>query len=248
MNEENQTAPTPEQQAETQKEVNARAVALKMDEHGVVKIENLADELAVCSTLVKAGMLPEALKTGQQVFAARQLCRELGLPPMSAIRQVCVVNGVPAIWGDLPLALVRRSGQLEYFREYLVDAEYKEISVANKNLTAAPLAAVCEVQRKGYEKKTFYFTVEQAKAAGLLQKKIWALYQQRMLGMRVRGLALKNEFSDVLMGVGIAEYDFDQMPGSGIRDVNDHTETQNLNNFFKGEGNAADRKSPTATI
>lgn len=240
MSEENQTTTTatavPETPEKVQQEVQSRAVALKMSPDGMVKIETLADELSICATLVKAKMLPEALKDASQVFAARQLCRELGLPAMSAIRNVCVVNGVPAIWGDLPLALVRRSGQLEYFREYLIDEQYLELSVTNKNLSATVLAAVCEIQRKGYERKQFTFSIDQAKTANLLSKSIWNLYMQRMLGMRVRGLALKNEFSDILMGVGIAEYDFDQMPGSGIR--NDHSDTANLNKFFKGEENA----------
>lgn len=212
--------PTVDEKAKEQK-----ALAIKIDDQGLVKIETLSDELSLCKTLVSAGMVPSSLDTPQKLFAARQLCRELGLPVMSAIRQVYVVNGTPTLWGDTPLALVRRSGLLLKINEYFVDENFNQISVKNKNLKADVYAAVCEVQRKGDDLKEFFFTKDQAETAGLYTKNrsLWKVYPLRMIQLKARGLALKNEFSDILMGVGIAEYDYDEIPGVKIRDVGDTT-------------------------
>jgi len=203
---------------------------IKMGEHGIV-ISDLQEELNICKTLVEAKMVPASLDSPQKLFAARQLCRELGLPVVAAIRQVYVINGSPSLWGDTPLALVRQSKLLESIREYLIDKDYKEISIANKNLDTPHIAAVCTVKRKDSEPKEFFFTVEQAKKAGMGGGPVWAKYPTRMLQMKARGLALKNEFPDVLMGVAIAEYDYDEIPGV-TKDVT-NTNVNEVNNFFK---------------
>lgn len=226
-----------------------RAVTLKLDENGLVKIETLADELRVCDTLVRAGMVPESLNTPQKLFGARQLCRELDLPVMSAIRQVYVINGSPALWGDTPLAIVRRSGKLKHIREYLIDKDYNEICFKNKNLNAEIFAAICEIEREGGERREYAFTMQDAITADLAGKAIWKKYRKRMIGMKARGLALKNEFSDVLMGIAMAEYDFDSIPNSGIRDVVDRSETTGLNKFFneqqpQGDDHANNTSAP----
>lgn len=225
MQNEEQTTPPEQAPQEPPPPPKAGPPALLLDDQGLVKVETLADEMRVCASLVAAGMVPESLNTAAKLFGARQLCRELGLPVMSAIRQVYVVNGSPSLWGDTPLALVRRSGMLEAIDEYLVDADYNRICLANKNLAAEPFASVCEVKRTGQPGKQFFFTMAMAEKAGLLAKNrsLWKVYPLRMLQMKARGLALKNEFSDVLMGVAMAEYDYDQVPGVVAREVGETT-------------------------
>lgn len=231
---EEQTGTASQQDSPPEQTANQKAIMLtRLDEQGLVRIETLGDEMRVCNTLVTSKMVPESLNTAQKLFAARQLCRELGLPVMSAIRQVYVVNGSPTLWGDTPLAIVRRSQLLVFIDEYLIDAEYNRISVKNKNLKAEIFASVCEIQRKDGERREYVFTVDQAQAAGLLNKNgPWKNYRSRMMQMKARGLALKNEFSDVLMGVGMAEYDFDEIPGVRVRDVGD-TAAEKANRVFE---------------
>lgn len=201
---------------------------MKMDtETGMVIVETLSDEMKICAGMVQANMVPASLNTPQKLFVARQLCRELGLPATSAIRQVYVVNGVPTLWGDTPLALVRSKGLLEKIDEYFITKDYVRICVKNKNLHEEIYAAVCEIQRKGDELKEYHFTRDQATAAGLMKKDLYSKYFGRMIRMKARGEALKNEFSDVLNGVAMAEYDFDQL--NGVRDVTDQTKGETAN-------------------
>lgn len=216
---------------------------ISLDEQGLVQVTTLDEEMRICKGLVDNNMVPESLNTPGKLFAARQLCRELNLPVMSAIRQVYVVNGSPSLWGDTPLGIVRRSGQLESIDEYTIDDQYNRIGVENKNLTAPIFAAVCEIQRKGYVKKTFFFTVEQAKAAGLMGKSLYSKYFQRMIQMKARGLGLKNEFSDILMGIAMAEYDYDEVPGVA-REVSE-TVADKANKVFSEEVDTAEKPVST---
>lgn len=217
---EGQPQKPPEEKKDDPPAVNQ--LPMKMDsETGMVLIETLADEMKICAGMVAANMVPQSLNTPQKLFVARQLCRELGLPATAAIRQVYVVNGVPTLWGDTPLALVRSKGLLQKIDEYFVDKDYNRISVKNKNLSAEIYAAICEIQRKGDEPKEYFFTRDQATAAGLIKKDLYTKYFGRMIRMKARGEALKGEFGDVLNGVAMAEYDFDQL--NGVRDVTDAT-------------------------
>lgn len=228
---------------EVRPEIKAlRPIAL--DEQGLVQVTTLDEEMRICKGLVDNAMVPESLNTPGKLFAARQLCRELDLPVMSAIRNVYVVNGSPSLHSDTPLAIVRRSGKLEMIDEYHIDDQYNRICIENKNINTPWLAAVCEIKRVGYEKKTFYFSYEQAKLAGLIGKKVWGPYPLRMSQMKARGLGLKNEFSDILMGVAMAEYDFDTMPGVTMKDVSESV-ADKANKVFSEEVDTAEKPVST---
>ncbi len=224
---------------------------MRMDQTtGIVIVETLQDEMNICAGMVAANMVPATLNTPQKLFVARQLCRELGLPATAAIRQVYVVNGVPTLWGDTPLGLVRSKGLLAKIDEYFITKDYVRISVKNKNLHEEVFAAVCEIQRTGDELKEYFFTRQMAIDAGLTTKNgsLYGKYFSRMIQMKARGLALKGEFGDVLNGVAMAEYDFDQM--NGARDVTDpkaktgDTATK-ANNLF-GNNNSDDSHKETS--
>lgn len=226
------------QQEEPRKKLNPLKTSdVKMRETGVI-IETLDQELAACRMLVDSKMVPAAFDVPGKLFAARQLARELGLPVMAASRQIMVINNTPAIWGELPLALVHSSGKLESIEDYFIDAQYRRISLENKNLNAEIFAAICEIKRKDHPKKTFHFTLAQAQTAKLTGKAIWKDWLSIMMFRKARGLAIKSEFPDVLQGVAIAEYDFNEIPGrnSPPRDVSESVAGQ-ANSLF---GNQAE--------
>lgn len=119
---------------------------------------------------------------------------EVGFTPMAALQSIAVINGMPTIWGDGALGLVRGSGLLEDFAESLHGQGEK-------------MEAVCTIKRKDQTSEIVrHFSVEDAKKASLWGKKgPWQQYPQRMLQMRARSWALRDGFADVLRGLGVRE-------------------------------------------
>jgi hypothetical protein len=139
--------------------------------------------------LAASGLMPKGLDRPERVFVALQLGFELGITPMQAVQNIAVINNQPRVFGDLPLAMVRRSGQLESFEER---AEGEGESYT----------ATCIVKRKGDIKSVARsFSLQRAKAAGLASKDIWQKYPERMCMFRARQWALRDVFGDVLLGL-----------------------------------------------
>lgn len=152
---------------------------------------NLAEAEELAARLAKSEFVPQSFRNRPgDVLAAILLGLELGLPPLTALQSLAVVNGRPTVFGDAALALVFASGLLEDFRE--------EVG-ADK--------ATCMVKRRGIPtpvERTF--SVEDAKRAGLLTKQgPWLQYTRRMLQMRARSWALRDAFPDILRGVALAD-------------------------------------------
>lgn len=216
MSEENQLTEKPEVTPEEKTQIaKAMASDIMASEDGLLLGKTLNEQYRIAKMLVVSGMLPKAYKTPEQVMAGQQFARSLGLNSFVALRSIAVVNGQPSLYGDLPLGLARRTGQLEYFREFFIDEKYNEISFENKNLHAPMWGAVCTIQRKGCEKKSYTFTDIDYKRQGGGVKDIWEKYRNVMYMRKARGLALKSEFSDALEGAIIAEYDYNMVPEAG---------------------------------
>lgn len=143
--------------------------------------------------VVIADMQPKSFGSGEKAiaacFVAIQAGAELGLSPMASIQNIAVINGKPGIYGPAQLGVVRQSG-------LLVDCE-EGFEGQGESRTA-----VCVVTRKGASKpRVSRFSVADAKRANLWGKTgPWQQYPDRMLMMRARGFALRDEFSDVLLG------------------------------------------------
>lgn len=188
----------------------------KANDKGVLIASNLKQQKELAKYLIKSKLVPASLDSPEKVLVAMQYLYSLGLNPFVSMRQVYVINGTPSIYGDLPLAIVKRSGKLVSFEEYYVDKDYLQISVVNKNLDAEIFAAVCLIQMQGMEKPVeVFFTRKMAEAAGLLKRadSTWTKYFGDMLKYRARSRALKDYAADLLNGAAILEYDFNTMPG-----------------------------------
>lgn len=203
--------PTQQQQAQT-------PAPIELSKGGFVVPKNNQELLRHAAAMKRGGMVPERFKTEYEVYAAVCYVRSLGLPDV-AIRQTAVIHGTPSIFGDLPLALVQRTGQLKFFREYMIDKEYNEIRVSNKNLKAPIFATVCEIEREGYPREEFVYTIDDAIAAGQIkdiaklkgddvwkyEKTPWHKHLKKMMRYKARILALQSQFADALNGVSIGE-------------------------------------------
>ncbi len=149
----------------------------------------------LATVVVKSGMAPKSLDTVEKATVAIMHGLEVGFTPMAALQSIAVVNGMPTIFGDGMLALVRASGLLEDIIETIEDDK------------DGPTIAVCKVKRAGSASWTVQaFTRPQAMKAGLWKKAgPWTQYPQRMMQMRARSWALRDAFADVLRGLTSAE-------------------------------------------
>lgn len=137
--------------------------------------------------LVKTGFLPQSIKTPEQAMAIMLTGKELGIPPMQALRGVNVIQGTPAIKPELMLALcVKRIPGFTY-------------SFGECSDTSATF--VCK-RPEMTEPYTSTFDLDDAKRAGLLGKQgPWQQYPGNMLRWRAVGNALHIVAPDVLVGI-----------------------------------------------
>ena len=150
--------------------------------------QNLDEAMRVAEMICQSELAPKNFKgKAGDTLVAMMMGHEIGLNPLQSIQNIAVINGRPSIWGDAMLALVQNhpsfGGITESFDR-------------NNNV------ATCTVWRKKGEKHTQTFGEEDAKKAGLWGKQgPWQNYPDRMLAMRARGFALRNQFADALAGL-----------------------------------------------
>jgi hypothetical protein len=158
--------------------------------------------MEAASLLFKGGMTNKNMNRPEHLAARIMAGMEVGLKPVQACRWIMIINGNAVIWGDAALALVRNSGQLDDLEER-IEGDGDERT------------AICVSIRRGAKRpKETRFSMADARRAGLLEKAgPWQEHPDRMLTMRARSWNLRDEFGDVLCGLGIAEEEMD-IPGT----------------------------------
>lgn len=123
------------------------------------------------------------------VTAAVMYGREVGLPPMTSLTQTHVIEGRPSISAAAQRALVLAAGH---------DVE-----------TLESTGAICRMRarRRGAERWTseVVWTLDMARAAGLLSKSNWKNYPRAMLLARCSAELCAREFPDVVLGFSSIE-------------------------------------------
>lgn len=132
-------------------------------------------------------LIPAALRQTGDIFVTIMAGRDFGWSPMQALRGIHVVEGKPSLAADAMVAIVKASGRCKYFR--LVKSDDKE--------------AIYETHREGDpEPVRMGFTAEEAKVAGLLDRKgPWQSYRKRMLRNRAKSILCKEVYEDIFFGV-----------------------------------------------
>jgi len=178
---------------------------------GSMIVTTMDQKVAMIQAAISGGMLPKRYNNVGMVLSAMRYAAEVGLgESMVALRQIGIVDGNPCLYGDLPLSLCLKSGKLESMNEFFLDKDQIKICIENKNMNNPAEYAVCQVKRLGdSEVLTTYFSMQDAKNAGLSSRGTWLKYPRVMLKYRARSEALKGKFADFLNGIGIGEYDFD---------------------------------------
>lgn len=212
---------------------------LKISESVGIEFKNTRELMRFSSFLFKSKLLPDTYSSVEKIAAAIQLCTELGLKPMSALRQIYFVNGQLNIWGEIPLAIVMNSGKLEWIDEFLIDEKCEKICFQNKNLASPVWGAVCRVKRFGNEFiAEHFFSVDDQIAAGISDagkygSTVWGKHKKIMMIRKARGFCLKKLFPDCLFGVSIAETDTDHL-NEEVIDPNKNTTSKEAEKLLKG--------------
>lgn len=176
--------------------------------------------LAPDSYIVKDGAREDYEKTKARIMIGIMKGAEVGMPPITALSTIAIINNRPTIWGDGAVALVQRAGVIERI-EQLFEGAPEEVGAPAADdrgeLNYAPkisdfghtMTAVFRIWRKGmevpYEGR---FSVRDAMRAhlwGNTKKAPWIEYPKRMLMARARAYALRDGFADCLMGLSIRE-------------------------------------------
>jgi hypothetical protein len=157
--------------------------------------QDIEQAFRLATAIASANMAPKSYnRDANAIMIGIVQGMEVGLTPMAALQSIAVINGMPSIWGDGALAVVRASGLMTGIREWIEGEGDDRV-------------AHCQVMRDGDEvpiERTF--SIADAKTAGLFDKSgPWKQYPQRMLQMRARSWALRDAFPDALRGLSIRE-------------------------------------------
>ncbi len=224
-----ETPQEPTEPADPKKNNEApRTIAVDQKSQLIVARDN-SELYRMVQTFMKGKAFPKSIDTVEKALAAWQVAASLNLPPIIVMQNLMIVHGNISMWGQLPKALAERTGELKEFKLTLFDANQKVISLENKNLGEDVWGASVQIKRGDRSTNEYSFTEVDAKKAGLLDKAgPWKQYKKIMYARRAVGNAIKFEFPDALMGVPIAEYDFNMAP-----DLKDVTPSQTSDEIAK---------------
>jgi hypothetical protein len=128
------------------------------------------------------------------IVVAIQLGMEVGLMPIQALQSIAVVNGRPTLWGDGALAIIKSHPDFAGIEE----DDQETVKKNNK--------ATCILKRRGQKDVKATFSQEDAQTAGLWKKAgPWTTAPYRMMQMRARAFAMRDQFPDALKGIKTVE-------------------------------------------
>ena len=156
-----------------------------------LQVKDMGEAMRLSTMIANSQLAPKDFRgKPEDTLVAMMMGNELGLNPLQSIQNIAVINGRPCVWGDALLALVQNHPSFGGIEETFDDAT---------------MTASCTVWRKKGTKHTQTFSKADAELAGLWGRNTWKQYPKRMLAMRARGFALRNQFADALLGLITAE-------------------------------------------
>ncbi len=168
--------------------IEQKAPPIAMGPSGM-ELRTLEDAFRFSKAIVASNLAPKG-DTAETVLIKLQAGAELGFPPMRSLSALVVVNGRLSLEGQAALALIRAKGHpVEVCVEGEGDAR----------------RGVCRFKRNGVENEVA-FSLADAKKAGLAGKDTYKAYLDDMLVWKAVSRAGKRYFSDVLLGLDVAEH------------------------------------------
>ncbi len=192
-------------QTETTTALQARR-PLNIDMTRGVGIANYEEAMQMAALVHHSGLAPKSLDTVQKVAVGMLMAVEVGLPIITGLQNIAVINGKAGVWGDAVLSLVRSSGQMEpgYPKERAEGTPFTD-----------GWTFYCIVKRKGGQEVTGSFSWAEAKRAGFDNPQMknggkdiyspWTRFPRRMMQWKARQWVYRDEFGDILRGMRMAE-------------------------------------------
>lgn len=162
------------------------------------------DELQRLAMMISSSGMGGSFNGNPAAAAVAMLvARELGQSDMWGIQNIAVINGRATVYGDGLLGLCK--AHPEWDPELFEEKEFGTIGNDGYGWT-------CQAPRFGNRTVNRTFTWADAKRAGLLGKSgPWTQYPGRMIQLRARAFALRDQYPDILRGskssVEVADYD-----------------------------------------
>ena len=160
--------------------------------------ESLSELMRYAEFVVAAECVPKGRKGKlphpADIVVAVQMGATVGLNCGQSLQNICVINGHANIWGDALIALCLAHPDC-------IDILEDDLKTIEENGSAT-----CIAKRNGRQDKTCTYTIADAKRANLWGKAgVWTANPYRMLQMRARGFACRDQFPDAIRGLGITE-------------------------------------------
>ncbi len=130
--------------------------------------------------------------TPEQAICLMLAGKDLGFSYMQSLRLFHVINSKPTLSADALVAIVKAHPSCEKFHR-----------VSESNAEATWVA-----KRRGEPEQMSTFTMEDARAAGLLEKKAgnnWQTYPKRMLNARAKAFLARDVWPDLVAGLYSSE-------------------------------------------
>lgn len=173
-------------------------IEVKQSTGFAVSPKDLTEAFRFAEMISKSQLCPKNyMNRPDDTLIAMMMGNELGLNPLQAIQNIAVINGRPSIYGDALMALVQNHSSFKSVEESFDEETF---------------TAICTVQRKNGKPHTQRYSRQDAETAKLWGKAgPWSQYPKRMMAMRARGFALRNQFADALAGL-ITREEAEDMP------------------------------------
>ena len=164
---------------------------------------NLDQAMQLAKLIADSDLAPKDYKGKPgNVLIAVQMGQEVGLPPMSAIQNIAVINGKPGLYGDVGKAILLAAG-------FIIEED--DVEVIKKTGMGR-----CRITRPGHPPVERTFSRESAKTAGLVGKQgPWSQYPERQMAWRAFWFAARDAAADVLKGLAGAE----ELRDTGMKDI-----------------------------
>lgn len=194
-------------------EHSSKKAPILADKRGV-QLASMEDMWRFATCVVNSGLAPKSFTSPEAIVIAIQSGAEIGLSPMQALQNLCVINGKVGIYGPASLAVCMRDAAFQDIEEWyevdgkrVTDEEVGALLKANKNAVA-----VCVIRTKDRTPVRRSFSVEDAKRAKLWEKRghngsdtPWITYPARMLRWKARHFAENDALPNALKGIPMAE-------------------------------------------